>query len=99
MPITENELLLIHLIEEQAEVIQQICKALRFGLYEIQEGQGATNKERMNYELTNVEAVVSLLRDRDIVDKDYSLKMLVNKGNKVKEYLEVSKRLGILKEN
>lgn len=46
---TEEDILLLQLAEECAEVIQRVSKSLRFGLQEVQIGQSLTNSKRLTY--------------------------------------------------
>lgn len=55
--------LLDQLCEEPAEVIQRVCKALRFGLDEVQPGQHLTNEERILQELADQDAIVRTLKN------------------------------------
>lgn len=56
------QFLLLHLIEECAEVQQRATKALRFGLDEVQPGQDLNNLQRLSGELNDLFAVVDLLQ-------------------------------------
>lgn len=58
-----REYLLACLAEGCAEVAQRAIKALRFGPYNIQDGQSLNNTERINVELTDLWAVVELLEE------------------------------------
>jgi len=79
------------LAEEPAEVIQRVCKALRFGLDEVQPGQHLTNEERILQELADVDAVVRSLKTLGVVasisperyEKWVSLKLV-----KIEKYLQ-----------
>jgi len=85
------------LTEELSEAIQRICKAQRFGLSEIQEGQSLTNDERIVYELADVETVIEMLQEEGILYAKQSnidcMKKL--KRAKLEHYLQT---LGINKE-
>ena len=56
-----QEHILTCMAEECLETAHRVTKALRFGLKEIQSGQPLTNLERINIELTDLMAVISLL--------------------------------------
>ena|ERR1043165_3251980 len=96
--LTENECLLISLIEEQAEVIQRLCKALRFGLYEVQPGQELTNRERIHREMADVVGVTDLLRWRGVLMTGYDCEGFLAKAKreKVMQFMEYSQELGIV---
>lgn len=61
---TEQEHFLLCLAEECDEVGQRIMKALRFGLDEVQPGQGLNNAERIVEELHDLIAVARILERR-----------------------------------
>lgn len=56
-----DEYLLTCLAEECAEIQQRVSKALRFGLNEVQPGQGKTNKERLHDEVLDFLGVLDML--------------------------------------
>ena len=58
--------LLIALAEECNEVAVRISKALRFGLDEVQPGQGLTNVARISHELRDVVTLVNVCTYSDI---------------------------------
>jgi len=68
MAMTRSEHLLVILAEECNEVAQRVSKALRFGLEEIQPGQGKTNAERISDELDDLMAVLEMLCDEGCLD-------------------------------
>lgn len=55
-------------IEECSEVIQAISKIFRFGIDT--EWKGETNKEHLEEELGDLKALILLLEQNDVVDKD-----------------------------
>lgn len=59
----ERELLVIF-GEECAEVIHRLAKALRFGLAEVQPGQGFSNEDRVLGEYSDIVAVFEVLQER-----------------------------------
>lgn len=85
--------LLICLIEEASEVIQRVCKALRFGLEEKQPSQNLNNRERLEYELSDFMSTLQAL------DKE-GLKVYpgpnVDKRLKIEKYMAYSQELRIL---
>lgn len=61
--------LLVSLSEECNELSKRVCKALRFGINEIQQGQNLNNRERIVSEFLDVLAVVSMLNVTDDLRK------------------------------
>lgn len=55
----EREILTI-LIEEAAEIQQRATKALRFGMLEVEPGQGLTNKTRLSQEVGDLLGIMDL---------------------------------------
>lgn len=86
----ETEHLLTNLSEECAETIQRVSKAIRFGLSEIQPGQLEDNTRRLEREYAELVAVAELLglqaREEDKAAK----------REKLKKYMDYSRRLGTL---
>jgi NTP pyrophosphatase (non-canonical NTP hydrolase) len=83
--------------EECAEIAQRISKAQRFGLDEIQPGQGYDNAERINEEFNDLIAVLRLIEretGRDLTEIFGS--SVRKKQRKVEEFLELSKAEGRL---
>lgn len=96
---TRQEYLLTILSEECAEVIQEISKALRFGLEEIYPEKGITNSERITAELHDIIAVVEMLRNEGCLEREDIIKVLAAikvKQGKIEEYLRYSKKCGTL---
>lgn len=87
--------LLICLIEECAELIQRVCKSLRFGLYETQPEQQLNNLERMRYEFNDIIAITELLHANN-VELDQSDIAIDEKKAKVCKYLAYSESLGMV---
>lgn len=65
----EAELLTI-LGEEAAETIQRATKAMRFGLSEVQPGQGRTNAQRLAQEIGDFLGMVDQLIAQGLLAKD-----------------------------
>lgn len=86
----KTEYLLTTLAEECAEVAQRACKALRFGLSEIQPGQPDDNKRRLERELADLMATAEML-GLVIRDEDKAAK-----ADKLKMYMEYSHKVGTL---
>src|SRR6185295_19839943 len=87
---THTEHLLTVLAEECAEVAQRASKAVRFGLTEIQPGQGDDNRRRIEKELADLVATAELpgLRIRD-EDK-------LAKKDRLAQYMTYSQKVGTL---
>lgn len=62
-----TEHLLACLSEECAEVSHRVGKALRFGLDEVQVGQGFTNAERISQEITDLLVIADILSAEGLV--------------------------------
>jgi len=56
--------------EECAEVIQAVSKISRFGLDNSKPGAPKTNREHLEEELGDMQAMIDLLIERQIVNKD-----------------------------
>lgn len=92
-----TEYLLVKLMEECAEVIQCCSKSLRFGLEEIAPGEEVlTNKDRLCLELTDVYAVMDMLDDKDIITGVDDGENVKRAKNRIKKYMEVSRKKGTL---
>jgi len=87
-----TEHLLTILAEECGEVTQRVCKVLRFGLADVQEGQGEDNKRRLEREAADVVAMIEML-GLDVRDEDKAAKRA-----RVEKYLEYSRKVGTLKD-
>lgn len=95
--LTKEQLLLIQLGEEGAEVAQAVSKALRFGL-EDDYKDGPSNKQKLTQEAADFIATFNYLARLKILD-DITYEMLVAKTNKIDRFLEYSKEKGILKDD
>lgn len=91
-----QEHLLTILAEECTEVAHRATKALRFGLGEVQPGQGLTNAERIVYELTDLLAVAMMLADEGHLVLEDQREAEVAKRAKVEKFLLLSEQLGTL---
>lgn len=58
---TRVEMLLTILAEECMETAQRASKAIRFGLNEVQEGQGLDNAQRIIYEFNDIVGTMEML--------------------------------------
>ena len=81
-----QEHLLTILTEECAEVAQRATKAMRFGMDEIQPGQGLTNKERMILEVNDLFAVLSMLEEKNQGISWVNHSLVTQKKRKVEEF-------------
>jgi len=93
---TRPELLLTLLGEECNETAQRVSKAIRFTLEEIQRGQNLTNSERIVYEFNDIVAVMEILHDEGLVDKVLDPIAIAKKKLQVLEYIEYSRKLGVI---
>ncbi len=98
-----EQLLLIQLMEEAAEVQKRCSKALRFTLKERQientveeGGSNISNADRLSHELTDLVAVADILMINDSIPSFGDLRDKLNKRDKVKEFLEYSRKIGVL---
>lgn len=62
--------LLTLVIEESAEVMQEICKMLHFGLDNVNPVTGVSNQEKLHAEVGDVLAVLEMMVDRGYLDWD-----------------------------
>jgi hypothetical protein len=92
-----TEMLLVQLAEECAEVQQQCCKALRFGLNEIRpQDSTETNSESITRELEDLEAIIHMLQEVKAVEY-FKQENIDKKIAKVEKYLNYSICVGTLK--
>lgn len=97
VPLTETQHLLLCLAEECAEVAQRVSKALRFGLYEVQEGHTLTNAQRIAVELDDLMAVAQILHVRGILP-DHSDERTKRKRERVALYMDYARACGTLED-
>ena len=89
-----TEMLLVQLAEECAEVQQQVCKALRFGLDEIRpQDSDETNSESITRELEDLEGIVHMLQIANAVGY-FKKENIDKKIEKVEKYLKYSHSVG-----
>lgn len=86
----ETEHLLTVVAEESSEVGQRACKAIRFGLAEIQPGQLEDNKRRLEREIADLLGAAKML-GLTIREDDVTAKI-----EKLKKFMGYSKELGTL---
>jgi hypothetical protein len=96
MKINKSLYLLILIIEECAEVIQEVCKAIRFGLDEVRPSQELTNGQRINYEINDLACVIDLAAKEKIINQTIYFDMRARKEEKVRKYMNYSRDIGVL---
>lgn len=85
---SREQYLLNCLAEECVEVAQRASKAIRFGLMEVQPGQGLTNKVRLEQELEDLLGVMRMLK------LNPNPMMFKKKEERVEKYMAYSRDLG-----
>lgn len=91
----ETQHLLVILGEEAGELVQEIAKALRFGLDEELKGHPLTNRERIAHEYRDLFTVYRMLVDRDVLPA--VTEPNVDKMRAVFKYADYSRQLGTLR--
>lgn len=97
---TIQQLLLVQLGEELAEVQQSVSKALRFGLDDGYTSRDTTNGEDIVIEFAEAIAIMNLLHDTGLKEftKGQIADIKSKKYSRVQEWLEYSRQKGILNE-
>lgn len=93
------EHLLTALAEEGSEVAQRCTKALRFGAYQVEEGQELTNVERIDQEIQDFFGAMELLRDELGVMSDFGkmdLDAIRRKREKITHFMHLAHATGAL---
>lgn len=85
---TKDQYLLTCLAEECAEVAQRASKAIRFGLFEVEPGQSATNWDRLRNELGDLLGVMDALGLEECAETREA------KPGRCEKYMEYSRRQG-----
>jgi NTP pyrophosphatase (non-canonical NTP hydrolase) len=88
MGMTEEQHLLVILAEECAEVAHRASKAIRFGMDEVQPGQKATNRERLEEELADLRTAAELLA--------LHVEFSVEKAEKINKFMAYARERGTL---
>lgn len=92
-----REYLLTCLSEECAEVGQRVSKALRFGMSEIQPGQGLSNDDRICEELRDLLAVATILQWEGHLGRIHPVhEETCAKLRKIEKFMSISVREGTL---
>ncbi len=94
----KTEHLLSCLIEECSEVIQDACKAQRFGIKDHHPARKKQNKDLLTKEINELIAVAMMLHKEGIIDSITNEKIQKDKQQRVLEYMQYAKNLGTLKE-
>ncbi len=93
--ISTEQILLIQIMEECAEVQQAISKYLRFGSDEVYPETNMTNKQRLDEEIDDLYGLINeAFRINLISPRNKENQYL--KAEKFYKYLEYSKQLGIV---
>ena len=77
--------------EECAEVIQAVSKISRFGLDNLKPGKAKTNREHLEEELGDLQAMVEILQELDIVSFTNIEKAAEAKREKLKIWSNIFK--------
>jgi hypothetical protein len=93
---TKEQLYLLVVAEECNEVAQRCSKAMRFGMDEVQPGQHLNNRERILIELNDLVGAIETLFDTDI-NNILDQKSIMDKSEKIEEYLKYSQALNQVK--
>jgi len=89
--------LLVVLSEECAEVVQETSKCLRFGIRQVYAEKIFSNIERVTREFNDAYAMMEMLADEGIIEKDFIKREWVDiKKCKVGNYMRFSKKMGKL---
>ena len=76
------------LVEECAEVIQRATKALRFGIDEVQPGQGWTNGARIGFEVGDLYATLNLATKHGLVPHGAIAEGMAAKEKKLAKFMQ-----------
>lgn len=89
----KEEMLLIMVAEECAEIVQAATKSLRFGLDDYYK-ENPTNREKLIVEFNDLITLIEILKEEDIITIYSSDKLMERKRERIKKYLEYSKNCG-----
>lgn len=94
------EYLLTCLSEECAEAQQLVSKSLRFGLdsHYPQDNERVENYKKLKQEINDIYTIVAMLENEGVFGTNsvYDVDIVHSKHAKVKQFMEISKELGIL---
>lgn len=76
------------LSEEASEVIQMVSKSFRFGLLNIKDGQEKTNVDRLQEEVTDLLAIITMLIEQNIL-LESSIEDIQKKKDRVNKYYKI----------
>lgn len=96
MALNKPTYLLVCLIEECAEIIQRVCKAIRFGFDEVQPGQDMNNLDRISQEVDDFQGVAQMLDLEGYKVLHFDDVAIQNKIEKVRRYMPLSIERGML---
>jgi hypothetical protein len=85
-------------MEECAELQKDCSKALRFGLGDTDPAGTTTNRAKLNHEANDVRALMYMLTWEG-VDLGYSNTLIDSKVKKVEQFMEYSRKCGVLEED
>ena len=91
---TEQDHILVCLMEECSEVSKDVCKALRFGLGDADPSNGVNNRLRIATEWAEVVAVGEMLIELGAIEDLRSEKFISDKREKVLRYMEYARNCG-----
>ena len=92
----KQQLLLIKLMEEAAEVVQAASKSIQFGFDDIIPGTDTTNRQRLNAEITDFLAIIEMLNEASVLNYVYDAEVVQRKKLKVEQYAQLSDELGFV---
>lgn len=98
---TNEQYLLGKLAEEAAELAQIAIKAQQFGIEEVFGGQETmrSNRERIEAEFNDVIGVIKMLNIEEDIDIAQNNTAQIAKMNKVDEWRDYAKTLGLVVQN
>lgn len=96
LPLSLEDHMLVHLMEECAEVQQLVGKILRFGIDEKSSRTGLINRDRLQEEIADIYGVVTVLIEKGLFSQP-SKEQIEAKKAKMLKYQEYSINVGKLK--
>ena len=89
-----QQFLLLKLAEEAIEIAHMAHKCIQFGMEEHHPSLDKSNKERLEKEYNDLQAIVDMLEEEENIPFTLYHWHIENKKEKVKRYREYSKNLG-----